>query len=69
MRLKQVDHVISEVKILSSIKHPFIVNILGINHDERYIYLFLEYVAGGELFTYLRTIGNLNNEDSKFFAA
>lgn len=53
---------------MSSINHPFIVNMYGVTHDERYVYIFLEFVAGGELFTYLRTIGSLNNEDSKFFA-
>lgn len=42
---------------------------LGISHDERYIYIFLEYIAGGELFTYLRTVGSLSSEDSKFFAS
>lgn len=57
----------SEVKILSIINHPLVVNLLGVTHDERFIYIFLEYVAGGELFTYLRTIGNLTNDDAKFF--
>lgn len=28
----------------------------GITQDERYLYIVLEYVSGGELFTYLRTV-------------
>lgn len=59
----------SEAKILSVVNHPLLVNLLGVTHDERFIYIFIEYVAGGELFTYLRTVGNLNNDDAKFYAA
>ena len=46
-------HVISEFSILRMCKHPFIVNLKGHTQDERYLYIALEYVAGGELFTYL----------------
>ena len=41
----------------------------GITQDERYLYLMLEYVPGGELFTYLRTVQNLKSEDARFYAA
>ena len=39
----------------------------GINQDSRYIYIFLDYIPGGELFNYLRSIGNLNNDEARFF--
>lgn len=54
LRLKQVDHIISEHTILGNISHPFLVNLLGYSQDERYLYFCLEYIGGGELFTYLR---------------
>jgi len=31
----------------------------GFAQDERYLYLVLEFVPGGELFTYLRGVGRL----------
>lgn len=41
----------------------------GITQDERYLYIVLEYVPGGELFTYLRTVQNLKSMDAWFYAA
>jgi protein kinase X len=55
VRLKQVDHIMSENDILAKIDHPFMVNMLGLTQNDRYLYLVLEYVQGGELFTYLRS--------------
>lgn len=61
LRLKQVDHVISEFGILREISHPFLVNMTGFTQDDRYLYFSLEYIPGGELFTYLRNIGKLDS--------
>lgn len=69
IRLKQVDHVLSENSILGSISHPFIVNMDGFCQDERYLYLVLEFVPGGELFTYLRGVGCLEQSHACFYAA
>ena len=41
----------------------------GISQDDKYLILYLDFIAGGELFNYLRSIGNLNNEETKFYAA
>ena len=55
IRMKQVDHVYSEYTILSSIYHPFIVELKGVNFsDPFYLYFLLEYISGGEMFTLLR---------------
>lgn len=32
----------------------------GYAQDERYLYLVIEFIAGGELFTYLRGVGRLD---------
>merc|ERR1719375_2938295 len=69
IRLKQVDHITSEKNILVSLKSPFIVNMFGCFHDQRYLYLLLEYVVGGEFFTHLRKAGRFPDETSKFYAA
>lgn len=51
LRMKQVDHILAEASILSEIRHPFIVNMVkGFMDDDR-LYILLEYVVGGELFS------------------
>ena len=64
IRSKQTDHIMNEISILSSINHPFIINIDGVAQDDKHIYLALELVNGGELFTYLRGVGKLDTEQS-----
>ncbi|OMJ85557.1 hypothetical protein SteCoe_13099 [Stentor coeruleus] len=68
LKLKQVDHVISEFSILRTINHPFLVNLLGYTQDDRYLYFALEFVQGGELFTYLRTVGKLDVAHARLYA-
>lgn len=69
IRLQQTEHMLSEKRILASLDHPFIVTLAGTFQDERYLYMALEYVVGGEFFTHLRNVGKLENPDAKFYAA
>eukprot|EP00913_Durusdinium_trenchii_P014226 g13350.t2 len=69
IKMKQVDHIMSEKQILAKLQHPFIVNMFGSFHDPRYIYMVLEYIVGGEFFTHLRKAGRFENEQSLFYAA
>ena len=55
--------------ILSNMAHPFIVKMDGFCQDSRYIYLILEFVSGGELFTYLRSVGALESDHACTYAA
>jgi serine/threonine protein kinase len=64
IKLKQVDHIQNEVKILSAIDHPFMVKTEGFSQDERYLYLVLELINGGEMFTYLRSVGKFPVDQS-----
>merc|ERR1740138_1712545 len=68
IRLKQVEHVKAEKEILMSIAHPFIVNLLTVFQDEKRLCMLLEYVNGGELFSYLRKEGRLPNEHAMFYS-
>lgn len=69
IRLKQVEHIKAEKQILSMIEHPFIVNLLYCFQDDKRIFMLLEFVNGGELFSYLRKEGRLPNDHAKFYAA
>jgi len=68
IKMKQVDHMMSEKAILEQMKHPLIVNLYGSFHDQRFVYLLLEYIVGGEFFTHLRKAGRLDNDAACFYA-
>lgn len=68
IRQKQVDHILSERKILGSISHPFLVEFVGSFKDDRYLYIILEFVPGGEFFTHLRKTRRFENEVARFYA-
>jgi protein kinase X len=69
VRLEQISHTISEKKILTILRHPFIVSMKHSFQDNAYVYMLLEYVVGGELFSYLRKRGRFPIETARFFAA
>ena len=68
INLKQVDHLLNEIKILSLISHPFIVSTFGFSQDDTYIYILLELVSGGELFTILREHVKFFEDEAMFYA-
>jgi len=68
VRLKQVEHVLSEKRILASLLHPFIVRLAGSFQDTKCLYMVIELVIGGELFSHLRKAGRFSNETTRVFA-
>ena len=56
MKAQQIDHVYNENFVHSQINHPFIVTFEGLAQDSKYLYIVLELINGGELFTYLRNV-------------
>lgn len=69
LRMKQVDHILAEASILQEIQHPFVVNMLKGFMDADRLYILMEYVVGGELFSHLRKAGKFPNDVAKFYAA
>nr|CCA19967.1 cAMPdependent protein kinase catalytic subunit putat [Albugo laibachii Nc14] len=69
LRLQQLHHIKCEIEILSRVNHPFIVKYLNHFQDDRRLYLILEYVQGGELFSYLRRQGRFSDQVSCFYAS
>ena len=69
IRLKQVEHILSEKHILAQIDHPFIVKLFATFKDAKNLYMLMEFVPGGEIFSHLRRAGRFTNETTKFYAA
>ena len=70
IRLKQIEHTNNERKLLScAINHPFLVQLIGTAQDSGYLYVLMEYVGGGELFSLLRKVKTLPNFVAQFYAA
>mmetsp|Transcript_27661 Transcript_27661/g.81348 ORF Transcript_27661/g.81348 Transcript_27661/m.81348 type:complete len:375 (+) Transcript_27661:91-1215(+) len=69
VRLKQVEHILNEKSVLAETSHPFIVDMYATFQDERSLYMLLEYVPGGELFSHLRKAARFSNEGARFYAA
>jgi protein kinase A len=54
LRLKQVEHSNNEKHILEAVAHPFLINLWGTFQDNVNLYMVMDYVPGGELFSVLR---------------
>eukprot|EP00128_Syssomonas_multiformis_P003931 Colp12_sorted_trinity150504_noHs@3396 len=69
VKLKQVEHTLNEKQILAAINLPFVVNLFTAFQDNSNLYMVLEYVIGGELFTHLRRCGRFPNDQARFYAS
>ncbi|KAJ3004548.1 UNVERIFIED_CONTAM: camp-dependent protein kinase catalytic subunit [Siphonaria sp. JEL0065] len=68
VKMKQVEHTINERDILARLEYPFLVHMLGSMQDCSNLYFVLEFVQGGELFTFLRKSGRFRNNVALFYA-
>ncbi|XP_037676904.1 putative serine/threonine-protein kinase PRKY [Choloepus didactylus] len=69
IRLKQEQHVYNEKSVLKEVSHPFLVRLFWTCHDEHFLYMLMEFVPGGELFTYLRNRGRFTSNTGLFYSA
>jgi len=67
--MKQVEHTNDERKMLQEVKHPFLVTLWGTFQDSRNLYMVMDFVEGGELFSLLRKSQRFPNPVAKFYAA
>uniref|UniRef100_A0A667XQZ0 Protein kinase cAMP-dependent X-linked catalytic subunit n=1 Tax=Myripristis murdjan TaxID=586833 RepID=A0A667XQZ0_9TELE len=67
IRLKQEQHVHNEKEVLTEVNHPFLIRLFWTHHDERFLYMLMDYVPGGELFSYLRSRGRFSNATGLFY--
>ena len=68
-KLGQVDHTLSERRILERTKHPFIVKLKYAFKDRERLYFVLNYCIGGELHFYICHCQRFKLEYATFYAA
>lgn len=66
---KKIQQTKTEREILESVRHPYIVKLFYAMQDLEKLYLILEYVQGGELFTYLADQSMLSEDTAAFYLA
>ncbi|KAJ4170025.1 cAMP-dependent protein kinase catalytic subunit [Fusarium falciforme] len=64
VKMKQVEHTNDERRMLADVKHPFLITLWGTFQDIKNLYMVMDFVEGGELFSLLRKSGV-----AKFYAA
>ncbi|KAM7197714.1 camp-dependent protein kinase type 2 [Rhypophila sp. PSN 637] len=69
VRMKQIEHTNDERRMLGEVKHPFLITLWGTFQDAKNLYMVMDFVEGGELFSLLRKSGRFPNPVAKFYAA
>jgi len=54
VKMKQIEHTNDERRMLQRVKHPFLITLWGTFQDSKMLYMVMDFVEGGELFSLLR---------------
>lgn len=54
VRMKQVEHTNDERRMLQRCRHPFLITLWGTWSDSKNLYMVMDFIEGGELFSLLR---------------
>lgn len=69
VKMKQVEHTNDERRMLKLVEHPFIIRMWGTFQDSKCLFMVMDYIEGGELFSLLRKSQRFPNPVAKFYAA
>jgi len=63
---QQCAHVMSERSLLTDLHHPFIVELLATFKDTKRLFMAMEFIVGGELWSLLAAVGTLSVDHVRF---
>eukprot|EP00949_MAST-11_sp_MAST-11-sp1_P000071 g71.t1 len=69
---EQEEHVVNERVLLGSVHHPFVCNLVTTFKNKHSLYMLMEPVMGGELYTHIKQAGRgrgLSEEETRFYGA
>lgn len=69
IELNQVEHIQNEREIIQMVQHPNVVIFYGSFQDRNNLYMMMEYIPGGEVFSHLRTLERFELDVVRFYAA
>jgi hypothetical protein len=63
--------VISEKNIMAKLRHPFLIGLINTYHDDTFVYILLQLVQGGELYSYIHTKDSdcISENSARFYGA
>jgi serine/threonine protein kinase len=65
----QIQHTITERRVLELVDHPFVVKLHYAFADDERLYLVLDYCCGGEMFFYLQKVTCFKEDVARFYSA
>lgn len=69
IKMKQVEHTNDERRMLKLVEHPFLIRMWGTFQDSKNLFMIMDYIEGGELFSLLRKSQRFPNPVAKFYSA
>ncbi|KAJ3345520.1 camp-dependent protein kinase catalytic subunit [Entophlyctis luteolus] len=67
VKTKQIKHVTSEKNILAMLRSPFVVDLITTFQDRKHLYLVLEYIPGGDMFSHIRKHVRFSEPIARFY--
>ncbi|KCV67366.1 AGC protein kinase, variant [Fonticula alba] len=66
---KDILGAIRERNVLRELAHPFVVSYYGSFQDERHLFILMEYIVGGEMYTHLKAEHHFSEARARFYTA
>jgi serine/threonine protein kinase len=66
-RVDEKEMLLSEIKTMAEVFHPFVVNLFEVLSGSKEVYLVLEFLSGGELYDVVKSSGKLDEQRARTY--